>query len=178
MSFQHSPPSEQKRSQVRAQAVLTPTPRVSLDGTPAVPQLRFHLDRGQNTEVEEWSAVTEAVPAPVRESEGTGGPTLTQYNHPVSHQSEPSLLVIMHQMTHIMANLRAASSSEDSRPQAFKDPSMKAPDCFDGTQLFKVQSFIQSCQFIFHSDKANFPENRKKFPYATSAPIGRAAKCI
>ncbi|MBW0507735.1 hypothetical protein O181_047450 [Austropuccinia psidii MF-1] len=46
-----SPPSvRQKRSQARAQVVLTPTPRAPLDGTPVVPQLRAHLDRGQNLE--------------------------------------------------------------------------------------------------------------------------------
>ncbi|MBW0535207.1 hypothetical protein O181_074922 [Austropuccinia psidii MF-1] len=43
---QHSPPARQTRSQARAQAVLTPTPRDPLDGTPAVPQLTAKLDRG------------------------------------------------------------------------------------------------------------------------------------
>ncbi|MBW0582455.1 hypothetical protein O181_122170 [Austropuccinia psidii MF-1] len=42
MPFQHSLPARKKRSQ----AVLNPTPRASLDGTSAVPQLRAHLDRG------------------------------------------------------------------------------------------------------------------------------------
>ncbi|MBW0545358.1 hypothetical protein O181_085073 [Austropuccinia psidii MF-1] len=50
MPVQHSPPEIQTRSQARAQAVLTPTPRAPLDGTPAVPQLRAHLDRGTNVE--------------------------------------------------------------------------------------------------------------------------------
>ncbi|MBW0534502.1 hypothetical protein O181_074217 [Austropuccinia psidii MF-1] len=50
----------------------------------------------------------------------------------------------MQQMTQIMANLQEASSSESSRPPAFKTPSMKAPECFDGTRPFKVRSFIQS----------------------------------
>ncbi|MBW0463844.1 hypothetical protein O181_003559 [Austropuccinia psidii MF-1] len=77
-----------------------------------------------------------------------------------------------------MANLQAASSSEASRPPAFKTPSIKAPECFDGTQPFKVQSFIQSCQFIFHNDLANFSQDRKKVLYATSFLIGRAAKWI
>ncbi|MBW0485883.1 hypothetical protein O181_025598 [Austropuccinia psidii MF-1] len=36
----------QTRFQDRAQAVLTPTPRAPLDGTPEVPQLRAHLERG------------------------------------------------------------------------------------------------------------------------------------
>ncbi|MBW0468416.1 hypothetical protein O181_008131 [Austropuccinia psidii MF-1] len=35
MPFQHSPPERQTRPQDRTQAVLTPTPRVPLDETPA-----------------------------------------------------------------------------------------------------------------------------------------------
>ncbi|MBW0586959.1 hypothetical protein O181_126674 [Austropuccinia psidii MF-1] len=41
-------------------------------------------------------------------------------------------------MTQIMANLQAAASSEISRPPAFRNPSMKAPECFDGIQPFKL----------------------------------------
>ncbi|MBW0543976.1 hypothetical protein O181_083691 [Austropuccinia psidii MF-1] len=84
----------------------------------------------------------------------------------------------MQQMTQIMANIQAASSSESSRPPAFKTICMKAPECFDGTQPFKVRSFIQSCQLIFHNDLANFSQDRKKVLYATSFLIGRAAKWI
>ncbi|MBW0583542.1 hypothetical protein O181_123257, partial [Austropuccinia psidii MF-1] len=202
-------------SQPRTQAVLTPTPRAPLHGTPAVPQLRAKFDRGpilegeapsrkegrgprrsssfsgvvgqfpgtsrtifrgpgedgedeeENSVEEEVSDGTEGVPAPVGKSQGTEGPTLAQSNQPVSHQSEPSLLAIMQKMTQIMGNLQAASSSEASRPPASKTPSMKAPECFDGTQPFKVRSFIQSCQFIFHNDPANFSQDRKKVLYAT-----------
>ncbi|MBW0561727.1 hypothetical protein O181_101442 [Austropuccinia psidii MF-1] len=60
----------------------------------------------------EGSDGTEGVPAPVGSSKGTGGPTLPQSNQPVSHQPEPSSLAIMQQMTQIMTNLQAASSSE------------------------------------------------------------------
>ncbi|MBW0579897.1 hypothetical protein O181_119612 [Austropuccinia psidii MF-1] len=146
MPIQHSPPARQTRSQSRTQTVLTPTPRAPLDGTPEVPQLRAHLDRGPNVEgaapsskegrvprrsssfsgvvggfpglsrttfkfpgedgeEEEDSDGTEGVPAPVGASQGTGGPTLAQSNKPASHQSEPSLLAIIQQMAHIMANL-------------------------------------------------------------------------
>ncbi|MBW0591939.1 hypothetical protein O181_131654 [Austropuccinia psidii MF-1] len=55
---------------------------------------------------------------------------------------------------------------------------MKAPECFDRTQPFKVRSFIQSCQLIFHNDPENFSQDRKKVLYATSFLIGRAAKWI
>ncbi|MBW0496706.1 hypothetical protein O181_036421 [Austropuccinia psidii MF-1] len=55
---------------------------------------------------------------------------------------------------------------------------MKAPDCFDGTQPFKVRSFIQSCQLIFHNDSAKFSQDRKKVLYATPFLIRRAANWI
>ncbi|MBW0464956.1 hypothetical protein O181_004671 [Austropuccinia psidii MF-1] len=84
----------------------------------------------------------------------------------------------MQQMTLSMANLQAASSSASSRPQDFKTPSMKAPECFDGTQPYKVRSFIQYFQIIFHNDLANFPQERKKAVYSTSFLIDRAAKWI
>ncbi|MBW0553198.1 hypothetical protein O181_092913 [Austropuccinia psidii MF-1] len=160
MPIQHSPPVRHTRSQPRAQAVLTPTPRFPLNGTPAVPQLRAQLDRGpcedgeeeeENSVEEEESDGTEGAPAPVGVPQGTGGSTLAQSDQPVSHQSEPCLLAIMQQMTQIMANLQAASSSESTRPPAFKTPSMKAPEFFDGTQPFKSRSFILSCHLIFHN---------------------------
>ncbi|MBW0519098.1 hypothetical protein O181_058813 [Austropuccinia psidii MF-1] len=80
----------------------------------------------------------------------------------------------MQQMTQTMANLQAASSSESSITPAFKTPSMKALECFDGIQHFKVRIFIQSCQLILHNDTANFSQDRKKAVYATSFLIGRA----
>ncbi|MBW0499192.1 hypothetical protein O181_038907 [Austropuccinia psidii MF-1] len=132
----------------------------------------------ENSVEGEESDSTEGAPAPVGVPQGTGGPTLDQSDKPVSHQSEPSLLAIMPQMTQIMANLQEASSSESSRPPAFKTPSMKEPECFDGTQPFKVRSFIQSCQLIFHNYLENFSQDRKKFFYATSFLIGRAKKWI
>ncbi|MBW0521806.1 hypothetical protein O181_061521 [Austropuccinia psidii MF-1] len=57
----------------------------------------------ENSMGEEESDGTEGVPAPVGESQGTGGPTLAQYNQPVSHQFEPSLFAIMQQMTQIVS---------------------------------------------------------------------------
>ncbi|MBW0486942.1 hypothetical protein O181_026657 [Austropuccinia psidii MF-1] len=226
MPIQHSHPARKTRSQARAQAVLTPTPRAPPDSTPAVSQLRAQIDRGpiwegaapsrkegrgprrsssfsgvvgglpgtsrtsfkgpgedgeeeeENSVEEEESDGTEGVPAPVEASQGTEGPTLAQSNQSVSHQSEPSLLAIMQQMTQIMANLQAASPSEASRPPAFKTPSMKALEFLDGTQPFKVRSFIQSCQLIFPNDPENSSQDRKKVLYSTSFLIGRAANWI
>ncbi|MBW0465816.1 hypothetical protein O181_005531 [Austropuccinia psidii MF-1] len=69
----------------------------------------------ENSVEEEEFDSTEVVPSPVGESQGTGGLTLAQSNQPVSYQSEPSLLAIMQNVIHIMANLQEVSSSEDSR---------------------------------------------------------------
>ncbi|MBW0564179.1 hypothetical protein O181_103894 [Austropuccinia psidii MF-1] len=84
----------------------------------------------------------------------------------------------MQQMTQIMAHIQASASSEVSRPPAFKTPSMKAPECFDGTQPFNVRVFIKSCQLIFPNDPANLSQYKKKVLYATSCLVGRAAKWI
>ncbi|MBW0475332.1 hypothetical protein O181_015047 [Austropuccinia psidii MF-1] len=111
---------------------------------------------------EDKSDGNEGVPAPLGASQGTGGPTLAQSNQP-----EPSVLAIMQQFTQIRDNIKADPSSEASRTPAFKTPSVKAADCFDGTQPFKVRSFIQSFQLIFHNDKADFSEYKKKVLYAT-----------
>ncbi|MBW0503269.1 hypothetical protein O181_042984 [Austropuccinia psidii MF-1] len=184
MHVKHSLPERQTRSH----AVLTPTPRAPLDGTPEVPQLRAHLGRkeeGQEDQIcageddeeeEEESDGAEGVSAPVGASQSTGGPTLAQSNQPVSHQSKPSLLTIMKKMTQVMANLQSASSSEASRPPALNTPSMKAPECFDPTQHFKVRSFIQSFQLIFHNDPANFSQDQKKVLYDTSFLISKVEK--
>ncbi|MBW0555782.1 hypothetical protein O181_095497 [Austropuccinia psidii MF-1] len=109
---------------------------------------------------------------------GIRGPTLAQYDHPVSHQSEPSLLAIMQQITQIMVNVQGASSYDSSRPPAFNTSSMKAPKCFDGTQPFDVRSFTQYCQLIFHNDLTKFSQDRKKILYVTSFLIGRNSKLI
>ncbi|MBW0479401.1 hypothetical protein O181_019116 [Austropuccinia psidii MF-1] len=77
-----------------------------------------------------------------------------------------------------MANLQAASYSEASRPPAFKTPSMKAPEFFDGSQPLKVRRFIQFCHHIFHDDLANFSQDRKTVLYATSFHNGTAAEWI
>ncbi|MBW0489000.1 hypothetical protein O181_028715 [Austropuccinia psidii MF-1] len=132
----------------------------------------------ENSVEEEESEGTEGVPAPVGVSQGTGGPSLAQSNQPVSHQSEPSLLAVMKEMTQIISNIQAASSSEELQPPACKTQSIKAPECFDGTQPLKFRSFIQSCQLIFHNYLEDFSQDGKKVLYATSFLIGSASKWI
>ncbi|MBW0526599.1 hypothetical protein O181_066314 [Austropuccinia psidii MF-1] len=54
---------------------------------------------------------------------------------------------------------------DTSRSPAFKTPSKKAPDYFDGTKAYKSRGFIQYFQLIFHNDPENFSSDRKKlFP--------------
>ncbi|MBW0578827.1 hypothetical protein O181_118542 [Austropuccinia psidii MF-1] len=101
-------------------------------------------------------------PAPLGESQGTGGPNLVHSDQLASHQSEKSLLTIMQQVTQIMANLQAVSFSEGSRPPAFKTLSMKASQCFDWTQPSKFRSFIQAFQLILYNDKEKFSKDRKE----------------
>ncbi|MBW0517835.1 hypothetical protein O181_057550 [Austropuccinia psidii MF-1] len=45
MPVQHSPSARQTRSDTRAEAFLTPTPRASLDGTPTILQWRAQIER-------------------------------------------------------------------------------------------------------------------------------------
>ncbi|MBW0590818.1 hypothetical protein O181_130533 [Austropuccinia psidii MF-1] len=166
MPIKHLPPARHTRSQARAQAVLTPTPRAPFDSTPEVPQLRAHY--GRKEEGQEDQILFQEYLADFQD-----------FQRPLSQVlSEPSLLAIMQQMTQIMANLQEASSSDSSRPPAFKTQSMKAPECFDGTQTFKVRSFIQSYQLIFHNYLENFSQDGNKVRYATSFLIGRDAKWI
>ncbi|MBW0461559.1 hypothetical protein O181_001274 [Austropuccinia psidii MF-1] len=114
MPIQHSPPARKTRSQARAQAVLTPTPRVPLDSTPGVPQLRtpfgrastmqggrkrakkikFFFSSNGEEEEEEFDG-TEGAPAPVGAYQGIGIPTIAHSDQPLSHHFEPSLLAIM-----------------------------------------------------------------------------------
>ncbi|MBW0570554.1 hypothetical protein O181_110269 [Austropuccinia psidii MF-1] len=70
------------------------------------------------------------------------------------------------------------SPRDTSKASAFKTPSRKAPDSFDGTKAYKLSGFIQSCQLIFHTDPANFFSDRKKVLYSTSFLTGRDGKCI
>ncbi|MBW0515786.1 hypothetical protein O181_055501 [Austropuccinia psidii MF-1] len=123
MLFQHSPPARQTRSQDRAQAVLTPTPRAPVDETPAVSQLRAHLDRRQILGREAPSR--KEVRGPRRSSYFSGVVGSFQDSQgPLSKvpvkMFEPSSLAIMQQMTWIVANLQGASSFEESRTPDIK----------------------------------------------------------
>ncbi|MBW0509061.1 hypothetical protein O181_048776 [Austropuccinia psidii MF-1] len=85
----------------------------------------------------------------------------------------------MEQMATIMGQLsQAAAPRDNAKTPAFKTPSMKAPDSYDGTQAPKLRGFVQSCQLFFHNDPANFSFDRKKVLYSNSFLTGRAGKWI
>ncbi|MBW0538416.1 hypothetical protein O181_078131 [Austropuccinia psidii MF-1] len=84
----------------------------------------------------------------------------------------------MQQMIQILASLQENLSSKASKPPAFKTPFQKEPELSYGTQPFKVKRLTGSCQLIFHIDKANFSEDKKKIVYYTSFLIRRAEKWI
>ncbi|MBW0483392.1 hypothetical protein O181_023107 [Austropuccinia psidii MF-1] len=106
---------------------------------------------------EEDSGETEVEDALSNAQEILRGSNLALTNPPLVSQSDPSILNIMNKMATIMGKLSQAAAP------SFKIPSMKALDPFDVTQAHKLRRFIQSCQFIFHNDPANFFSGMKKF---------------
>ncbi|MBW0495361.1 hypothetical protein O181_035076 [Austropuccinia psidii MF-1] len=111
--------------------------------------------------------------------EASEAANLTHSNQPLVSQAEPNFLKIMEQMTQFMRQLtQEVAPRDNSKAPAFKTPSMKAPDTFDGTQAHKLRGFIQSCRLIFHNDPANLFSDRKKIIYSTSFLTGRSGKWI
>ncbi|MBW0554752.1 hypothetical protein O181_094467 [Austropuccinia psidii MF-1] len=195
MPVQHSPPANNTRSQ-RHQAVLTPTARAPVNHTPSVHQLSTNLDRGplmegaapsrrgaflKGLEVDkgEGSEETEVESSLEGAPEASKAPNLAHSDQPLVSQAEPNFLKIMKQRTQFMGQLTQAVAPRDtSKSPAFKTPSMKAPDSFDGTEAYKLRGFIQYCQLIFHNDPENFFSDGNKVLYSISFLTGRAGKWI
>ncbi|MBW0495364.1 hypothetical protein O181_035079 [Austropuccinia psidii MF-1] len=113
-------------------------------------------EEGEESVEEEGSGETKVADALENAAEVPQGSNIAPTNPPLVSQYDSSLLKIMEQMATIMGHLSQAEAP------AFKTPSMKAPDSFDGTQAHKLRGFIQSCQLIFHNDPENFFSDRKK----------------
>ncbi|MBW0532156.1 hypothetical protein O181_071871 [Austropuccinia psidii MF-1] len=136
-------------------------------------------EEGEESVEEEDSGETEVEDALANSPEVMQGSNIAPTNQPLVSQYYPSLLKIMEQMVTILGKLsQAAAPSNTSKAPAFKTPSMKAPDPFDGTQAHKLRGFIKSCQLIFHNDPENFFSDRKIVLYSTSFLTGRAGKWI
>ncbi|MBW0462358.1 hypothetical protein O181_002073 [Austropuccinia psidii MF-1] len=183
MTFQHSPPAKNTRSQ-RSKAVLTPTARAPLYCTPSVTQLSSNLDRGPLMEGEAPSRRGGMKSRRSRSFSGflggyPGNPQGPRRRLGLLSQADPNLLKMMKQMTQFMGNLtHAVSPRDNSRAPAFKNPSINATDSFYGTQAHILRVFSQSCQLIFHNDPENFFSDRKKVLYSTSFLTGRDEKWI
>ncbi|MBW0587323.1 hypothetical protein O181_127038 [Austropuccinia psidii MF-1] len=152
MPVKHSPPAKNTISQ-RNPAVLTPTERVHIDCTPSVHQLNANLDQGpppsQRGGIKSQSS---------RSFSGLLGGYLGMSDGERARGGR-----MMEQMTQFMGQLtQVVSPRENFKAPAFKTPSMKAPDFFDGTQAHKLRGSIQSCQLILHNDAANSFFYRKK----------------
>ncbi|MBW0519543.1 hypothetical protein O181_059258 [Austropuccinia psidii MF-1] len=120
-------------------------------------------EEGEKSLEEEDSGETEVADAFANAPEVPQGSNLAPTNQPLVSQSDPSLLKIMEEMATIMGNIsQAAGPRDNSKAPAFKTPSMKAPDSFDGTKAHKLRGFIQSCDLIFHNHPANFFSDRNK----------------
>ncbi|MBW0476205.1 hypothetical protein O181_015920 [Austropuccinia psidii MF-1] len=136
-------------------------------------------EEGEESVEEEDYGKIEVADAFANAPEVPQGFNLALSSQPLVSQTAPSLLEMMDQMTQFMGQLtQAVAPREKSKAPAFKSPSMKAPDSFDGTQAQKLREFIQSCQLIFHNDPANYFSDRKKVLYSTSFLTGRAGKWI
>ncbi|MBW0464940.1 hypothetical protein O181_004655 [Austropuccinia psidii MF-1] len=121
---------------------------------------------GEESVEEEESAETEVATALAGAPEASEAANLAHSNQPLVSQAEPKFLKMMKQMTQSMGKLTQAVSPRDNcKSPAFKTPSMKEPDSFDGTQAHKLRGLIQSCQLIFHNDPVNFFSDRNKVLY-------------
>ncbi|MBW0527979.1 hypothetical protein O181_067694 [Austropuccinia psidii MF-1] len=152
-----------------------------LGGYPGIPEgTREKLGEVENEEGEESVEEEDSGELKVADSlanapELPQGSNLALSNQPLVSQTEPSLLKMMDQMTQFMGQLtQAVTPRDNSKAPAFKTPSMKAPNSFDGTQAHKLRGFLQSCQLIFHNKPADFFSDRKKVLYSTSFLTGRA----
>ncbi|MBW0477439.1 hypothetical protein O181_017154 [Austropuccinia psidii MF-1] len=96
-------------------------------------------EEGEKSEEEEESEETEVVAALVGAPEASEAANLAHSNQPLVSQAEPNFLKMMYEMTQIMGELtQGVSPRNNSNTPAFKTPSMKAPDSFDGTQAYEL----------------------------------------
>ncbi|MBW0500940.1 hypothetical protein O181_040655, partial [Austropuccinia psidii MF-1] len=92
-------------------------------------------EEGEESVEEEDSGETEVADALANAPEVPQGSNLALSSQPLVSQTDPSLLKMMEQMTQFMGQLtQAVAPRDNSKAPAFKTPSMKAPDSFDGTQ--------------------------------------------
>ncbi|MBW0528851.1 hypothetical protein O181_068566, partial [Austropuccinia psidii MF-1] len=128
---------------------------------------------------EEESEETEVAAALEGTPRASEAPNIALSNQPLVSQAEQNFLKMIEQMSQLIGNLTQSAAPRDiSRGPAFKTPSMKAPNSFDGTQAHKLRLLIQSCKLIFHNYPENFFSDRKKVLYSIYFVTGRTGKWI
>ncbi|MBW0561629.1 hypothetical protein O181_101344 [Austropuccinia psidii MF-1] len=136
-------------------------------------------EEGEESVEEEESEETEVATSLAGVPEASEATNLVHSNQPLVSQAEPKFLKMMEKITQFMGQLtQAVAPRANSKAPAFKTPSMKATDSFDGTKAHELRGFIQSCQLIFHTDPENFFSDRTKVLYSNSFLTGRAGKWI
>ncbi|MBW0587756.1 hypothetical protein O181_127471, partial [Austropuccinia psidii MF-1] len=134
---------------------------------------------GEESVEDEDSEETEVASSLEGAPEASGAPNLSHSNQPLVSQAEPNFLKMIEQMTQFMGQLtQVVSSRDNARAPAFKNPSMKAPDSFDGTQAHKLRRLTPSFQSIFHNDPTSFFSGRKKVLYSICFLTGISEKWI
>ncbi|MBW0476519.1 hypothetical protein O181_016234 [Austropuccinia psidii MF-1] len=111
-----------------------------LGGYPSISQgPRSKLGEAEDEEVEE-SGENEVAEAFAGAHEASEPENIAHSNQPLVYQAKPNFLQMMKQMTELMGQLtQGVSSGNNSKAPAFKTPSMKAPDSFNGTQVHKLR---------------------------------------
>ncbi|MBW0481208.1 hypothetical protein O181_020923 [Austropuccinia psidii MF-1] len=119
-------------------------------------------EEGQEPVEEENSKEAELEAALVGSPETSEAPNLALSNQLLVPQAEPNFLKMMQKMTQFIGKFtQEVSPRGNSRHPAFKTPSMKAPDLFDGTQAHKLRGLIQYCQLLSIMTKTNLLMGRR-----------------
>ncbi|MBW0478179.1 hypothetical protein O181_017894 [Austropuccinia psidii MF-1] len=118
-------------------------------------------EEGEGSVEKEESEETEVEAALAGPPEASEAANIAPFNQPLLSQAEQKFLKMMEQMTEFMGQLtQEVSPREISRAPAFKTPSMKAPDSFDG----RARKWIEPClSNISNEDPSYLLNNWKLF---------------
>ncbi|MBW0527293.1 hypothetical protein O181_067008 [Austropuccinia psidii MF-1] len=95
-------------------------------------------EEGEDSVGEEESEENEVAAALAGAPEASEAANIAHSNQPLVSQAEPNFLNMMEKMTQFMGQLtQAVSPRKNSKTPAFKTPSMKEPDSFNGNQAHK-----------------------------------------
>ncbi|MBW0593909.1 hypothetical protein O181_133624 [Austropuccinia psidii MF-1] len=143
-----------------------------LDGYESIPKgPRSRLgdaedEEGEKALEEEDSEEAGVATALAGAPEASKASNLAHSNKTLVSQDEHVLLKMMKKLTKLIGKLtQEVAPRDNSKSPAFRNPSIKAPDSFDGTQAHKLRGFIKFCQLIFHNDPKHSFCDRKNTLY-------------